>query len=61
MKQSIISLTGVITFDYAISDWFSLVFRAKGRYFKAKLYGGFRADEFLWTGIGPEVGIGLRF
>jgi hypothetical protein len=61
MKQSIISLTGVITFDYAIADWFSLVFRAKGRYFKAKLYGGFRADEFLWTGIGPEVGIGFRF
>ena len=61
MKQSIVSLTGVVTFDYNFTDWFALVIRAKGRYFRAKLYGGYRADEFLWTSIGPEVGIGFRF
>jgi hypothetical protein len=61
MKQSIVSLTGVVTFEYAITDWFSLIVRAKGRYFFAKLYGGFRSDRFVWYSVGPELGIGLRF
>ncbi len=61
MKQSIISLTGLVTFEYALTDWFSLIARAKGRYFYAKLYGGFRSDRFLWYSVGPEVGFGISF
>jgi len=61
MKQSVISLTGTATFEYAITDWFSVIARAKYRYLKVKLYGGYRSDQFLWYSYGPEVGFGFRF
>ncbi|MBX3474183.1 MAG: hypothetical protein KF754_07350 [Planctomycetes bacterium] len=61
MKQSVVSLTGIASFEYAINDWFALVVRAKYRYLKLKLYGGYRSDQFLWYSYGPEVGFGLRF
>lgn len=61
MKQSVVSLTGIATFEYAITDWFSFIARAKYRYIKMKLYGGYRSDQFLWYSYGPEVGFGFRF
>lgn len=61
MKQSVVSLTGIATFEYAITDWFSFIARAKYRYLKVKLYGGYRSDQFLWYSYGPEVGFGFRF
>ena len=60
-KQSIISLTGEAALEYRVTDWFALILRGKYRYFRAKLYGGYRADSFLWWSAGPEFGIGLRF
>lgn len=61
MKQSITSITASATIDWAVNDWFSLMLRGRFRHFKAKLYGGFRSDEFYWQGMGPELGIGFRF
>lgn len=61
MKQSVVSLTGTATLEYAITDWFSFVARGKFRYLKLKLYGGYRSDQFLWYSYGPEVGFGFRF
>ncbi len=61
MKQSVVSLTGLVGFEYAVTDWFSIVARAKYRYLKLKLYGGYRSDQFLWWSAGPEIGIGFRF
>ncbi|MBK9976067.1 MAG: hypothetical protein IPP14_14940 [Planctomycetes bacterium] len=61
MKQSIISITGLASLEWAVTDWFSLILRAKYRYLKAKLYGGFRSDQFLWWSAGPEIGVGFRF
>jgi hypothetical protein len=61
MKQSIVSLTGLVSFDWNITDWFALVVRVHYRYLKVRLYGGFRQDNFLWWSIGPDIGFGLRF
>ncbi|MCC7510298.1 MAG: hypothetical protein IT464_13135 [Planctomycetes bacterium] len=60
MKQSIVSLNAYAAFEYQITDWFSFVVRAKFRYLFVKLYGGFRSDRFLWYGVGPEIGFGIR-
>ena len=61
MKQSITSLHASFTFEWNITDWFALVARAKFRYFKARLYGGFRQDNFLFYSYGPDIGFGFRF
>jgi hypothetical protein len=61
MKQSIVSLTGIVGLDWNITDWFALVFRVHYRYLKVRLYGGFRQDNFLWWSVGPDIGIGFRF
>ncbi|MBX3460679.1 MAG: hypothetical protein KF696_12070 [Planctomycetes bacterium] len=60
MKQSVISISSHFTFEYAITDWFTLLARVKLRYFYTKLYGGWRSDRFLWYSLGPEVGFGIR-
>jgi hypothetical protein len=61
MKQSVVSLTALVTFEYHLNDWIAVVARAKGRYLKLRLYGGDRQDNFLWYSVGPEVGFGFRF
>jgi hypothetical protein len=61
MKQSIVSLTGLVAFDWNITDWFALVVRVHYRYLKVRLYGGFRQDNFLWYSVGPDIGFGIRF
>lgn len=61
MKQSITSLHANFTFEWNITDWFALVARAKFRYFRAKLYGGFQRDNFLFYSYGPDIGFGFRF
>lgn len=61
MKQSIWSLTGLVSFDWNITGWFALVARVHYRYLKVRLYGGFRQDNFLWYSVGPDIGFGLRF
>ncbi len=60
MKQSIVSLTGVVAFDYHITDWFVLTARARFRYLRMQLYGGDRKSQFLWYSIVPDIGFGLR-
>ena len=61
MKQSIVSLTGLVAFNWNITNWFALVVRVHYHYLKVRLYGGFRQDNFLWWSIGPDIGFGLRF
>ncbi|MCA8913761.1 MAG: hypothetical protein KDB90_00015 [Planctomycetes bacterium] len=61
MKQSIWSLTGLVNFNWNITDWFSLVVNVHYRYLRVRLYGGFRQDNFLWYSVGPDIGFGLRF
>jgi hypothetical protein len=61
MKQSVVSLAMFAALEYQVTDWFSLVARAKLRYLRAKLYGGYRADVFHYQSLGPEIGIGFRF
>ena len=61
MKQSITSLHAIFTFEWHVTDWFALVARAKFRYFRAKLYGGFQQDNFLFYSYGPDIGFGFRF
>lgn len=61
MKQSIVSISAHAALEYQVNDWFSLVLRGKYRYFRAKLYGGFRADRYSWQSMGPEIGVGFRF
>lgn len=61
MKQSITSLHANVTFEWHITDWFALVARAKFRYFRARLYGGNRQDNFLFYSYGPDIGFGFRF
>jgi hypothetical protein len=61
MKQSIVSLNGIVAFDWNITDWFAIVVRAHYHYLKVRLYGGFRQDNFLWWSVGPDIGFGLRF
>ncbi|MCA8911328.1 MAG: hypothetical protein KDB82_06465 [Planctomycetes bacterium] len=61
MKQSIWGLTGVMSFEWKIVDWFALIARVHYRYLKVRLYGGYRQDNFLWYSLGPDIGFGLRF
>lgn len=61
MKQSVISINASFTIDWQITEWFSLLFKGHYRQMKLKLYGGFRADEYEFTGFGPEFGLGFRF
>lgn len=60
MKQSIVSISGNVAFEYAITDWLVLTGRVKMRYLFVKLYGGSRSDRFLWYSLGPEIGFGIR-
>lgn len=61
MKQSVVSLTGLVGFEWKLTDWFAVIGRVHFRYLRLELYGGFRKDQFLWYSLGPDVGIGFRF
>ena len=61
MKQGILSLTAIAGFEWNITDWFAVIGRVRYRYLKARLYGGFRQDNFLWWSVGPDIGFGFRF
>lgn len=61
MKQSIWSLTGIVAFDWHITDWFVLIARVHYRYLRVRLYGGFQQHNFLWYSVGPDIGFGFRF
>lgn len=61
MKQSVWSLTGIFAFEWNVTDWFVVLGRARYRYLKLFLYGGFRKDRFLWYSAGMDVGFGFRF
>lgn len=61
LKQSVVGLTGLASFEWKIVDWFVLIARVHYRYLKVRLYGGYRQDNFLWYSIGPDIGFGLRF
>jgi hypothetical protein len=60
IKQSVVSLTGRLAFEYHLTDWFVLVARAKVRQMELRLYGGAFQADFEWFSIGPEIGIGIR-
>lgn len=61
MKQSIASLTGVVAFDYNLTEWFVITARVRFRYLRMELYGGDRNSRFLWYSLGPDIGFGVRF
>ena len=61
MKQSVVGLTGLASFEWKVVDWFVLIARVHYRYLKVRLYGGYRQDNFLWYSVGPDIGFGLRF
>lgn len=61
MKHSVTSLHANFTFEWNIVDWFALVARVKFHYFRARLYGGSRQDNFLFYSYGPDIGFGFRF
>lgn len=61
MKQSVVGLNAHFAFEYNLTEWFALIARVNMRYLRVKLYGGDRADSFLWYSLGPELGIGFRF